>query len=370
MTARVEARLREVRESVRQRAENRPGVYRMLGPGGGLLYVGKSVRVRSRLLSYFRAPRGEKAAEIAAQTHRVDWDYVSSEFAALLHELRLIRRHRPPYNVQHKRRPGLALVQITREPAPRLRSVAPATADGRVAFGPLEGRIRTAAAVRHLTDLLGLRDCPTRVPVRFADQIELFGHRALPDCWRGETGRCLAPCAGGCTEAEYEDRLQEAARFLAGESDAPVRLLRERIEQASDALNYEYAATLLERVHLLERLQRDAVRVRDELADLWFVYPVDGWQGDDRWYLIRHGVVAAELRAPRGRVAKQDAARQIEEVFDGQTPDIGRVPLDRIVEMLLVARWFRLRPEQRGRAFAPGVPRAVFSSSTTTQLSG
>ncbi len=89
-----------LREYVRAHAENRPGVYRMIGPGDQVLYVGKSIRVRSRLLSYFRADPGEKAAEILGFTERVEWDDHPSEFAALLREFRQIRRLRPPFTVR------------------------------------------------------------------------------------------------------------------------------------------------------------------------------------------------------------------------------------------------------------------------------
>ncbi|HSG49935.1 MAG TPA: nucleotide excision repair endonuclease, partial [Longimicrobiales bacterium] len=69
-----------LREQVRSHAENRPGVYRMYGPGGELLYVGKSVKVRSRVLSYFRAEPGEKAAEIIREAHDIRWEYIPDEF--------------------------------------------------------------------------------------------------------------------------------------------------------------------------------------------------------------------------------------------------------------------------------------------------
>ena len=75
-------RLEQLRAEVRTHAHNRPGTYRMLGPSGEVLYVGKSVHVRTRLLSYFRAERGEKAAEIIGHAHALKWDYAPSEFAA------------------------------------------------------------------------------------------------------------------------------------------------------------------------------------------------------------------------------------------------------------------------------------------------
>src|SRR5690606_34830278 len=102
----------ELRQRVRALAENRPAVYRMLGPNDELIYVGKSVNLRSRLLSYFRADCGEKATDIISHTRRITWDYVPSEFAALLLEMRLIQRHRPLFNVQHKSDKNFCFIKL------------------------------------------------------------------------------------------------------------------------------------------------------------------------------------------------------------------------------------------------------------------
>jgi excinuclease ABC subunit C len=75
----------------------------MTGPGGEVLYVGKSRQVRTRLLSYFRASPNEKASRIIANTHEIAWQYVPSEFAALVAELRAIQQWQPPFNVEHRR---------------------------------------------------------------------------------------------------------------------------------------------------------------------------------------------------------------------------------------------------------------------------
>src|SRR6185295_14984346 len=93
-----------MRAFVRETAADRPGVYRMIAPDGEIVYVGKSKRVRSRLLSYFRGEYpDDKGARILRDADRIEWDYVSSEFAALLEELRLIKRYRPRFNVAMKR---------------------------------------------------------------------------------------------------------------------------------------------------------------------------------------------------------------------------------------------------------------------------
>src|SRR5881227_3459992 len=93
-----------MRSNVRETAADRPGVYRMLSSDGEVVYVGKSKRVRSRLLSYFRcAFPEEKGARILREAVRIEWEYTPSEFAALVGELRLIKKYRPRFNVAMKR---------------------------------------------------------------------------------------------------------------------------------------------------------------------------------------------------------------------------------------------------------------------------
>src|SRR5437763_8469949 len=111
-----------MRSNVRETAADRPGVYRMLSSDGEIVYVGKSKRVRSRLLSYFRcAYPEEKGARILRSAETIEWDYTPSEFAALLQELRMIKRSRPRYNVAMKQDGrNYAFIKLTRGPAPKL----------------------------------------------------------------------------------------------------------------------------------------------------------------------------------------------------------------------------------------------------------
>ena len=118
----VEEKLKELRTVVRRQAEDRPGVYRMVSENGAVVYVGKSKRLRTRLMSYFRAVfPDDKGARIVREASTIEWSYVPSEFAALLEELRQIKRLRPRFNYAMKRDGrNYAFVAISREPAPRL----------------------------------------------------------------------------------------------------------------------------------------------------------------------------------------------------------------------------------------------------------
>ena len=148
-----DAQLSIMRSTVCDGAADRPGIYRMLSADGEVLYVGKSKRVRSRLLSYFRcAYPGDKGARILRSAESIEWEYTPSEFAALLQELRLIKRFRPRYNVAMKRDARhYSFIKLTRGPAPKLVVVRGASGDdAAIYYGPFVGAQRVDEALREL----------------------------------------------------------------------------------------------------------------------------------------------------------------------------------------------------------------------------
>jgi excinuclease ABC subunit C len=344
-----------LREHVRASAENRPGVYRMFGPSDELLYVGKSVRVRSRVLSYFRAPKGEKAWELIRETSRIEWDYIPNEFYALIREMKLIQQWQPRFNVQHKRRRIYAFVKVTAEPAPRVLPVTRVAEDGATYYGPFPRVRRLAHIVRELAQVLGLRDCPGATPVFFDDQLEIFGSGRIPACVRADLGTCLAPCCGRPTSVEYHAAVNLARRFLEGRAEEPLAELEARMNQAAADMNFEYAALLRDRIERLRGFRDELVAFRGTMQDLSFVYRVPGFAGDDRIYLIRRGRIRRELRYPKSRAARTRVADAIDEVYGELDLGPGALAPQEAAEILLVARWFRLKPKERKRTVRPDV---------------
>ena len=209
-----------LRAYVRHHAEDRPGIYRMLGPENEILYVGKSVRVKTRLLSYFRAEPAEKAGKLIRDTLAIEWDYVPNEFAALVTEMRLIKRWQPRYNVEHKRKRSFAFIKITQEAAPRILPVSRILPDGATYFGPFPRPKSLALTLGELSHVLGLRDCSGTIPVVFGDQLEFFEKGTAPRCIRAQTGSCLGPCFGGClSSATTAGRWKWAGDFWKGRSE-------------------------------------------------------------------------------------------------------------------------------------------------------
>jgi excinuclease ABC subunit C len=341
-----------LRERVRE-AGNRPGTYRMLAEDGEILYVGKSKQVRTRLLSYLRAREGEKAHRILRDARSLAWDYEPSEFAALLRELELIKRHRPRFNVQHKRDGRYSFLKLSPGAAPKLFVVGAVSDDAAVYFGPFRGGRRIVEAVRELNDLLGLRDCALGTPMRFADQPDLFAFQAAPRCHRAELKLCVAPCAGGCSEGEYRRRVALARAFLDGDADEPLRWVNDRMAAAAERWEFEYAASLRDRIRRLEMLRDEFLRLREALDNLSFLYHVPGHDGDDRVYVVRRGTIRAAVPAPRTAAERRRLERLTGEHFGMPEHTGALVARHQVDEILLIARWFRANPAELERTVPP-----------------
>jgi excinuclease ABC subunit C len=351
-----DAQIAVMRAEVRAQAKDRPGVYRMLSTDGEIVYVGKAKKLRTRLLSYFRCSFPEdKGARIIREAVRIEWDYVPSEFAALLEELRLIKRFRPRLNVAMMRDARhFAFIKLTRGIAPKLLVVRGAGAeDAQIYYGPFHGAQRVGEAVRELNDALGLRDCRLDQPMHFADQPELFHlYPRTPGCIRYEIRKCLGPCVGGCTSSEYDERVRLARGFLDGADDGPMNTLREEMMAASERLEFERAASLRDKVQRLEGLREQFIKFRFAVETLSFIYPVPGYEGDDRLYLIRRGRVRGEYAMPRSEPDRVRLLEMVEDVFNPVERDTAQVPSHEIDELLLLSSWFRRFPAELGRSRA------------------
>jgi excinuclease ABC subunit C len=345
-----------MRASVREHATDRPGVYRMISADGEVVYVGKSKQVRTRLLSYFRCSYPEeKGARILRDAEKIEWEYTPSEFAALLHELRLIKRYRPRFNVAMKRDAhSYVFIKLSRGPAPKLLVVrGPGNDDGAVYYGPFQGSQRVNEAVRELNDAIGLRDCSNDRRMHFSDQGELFQlEPRTPGCIRLEIRKCIGPCVGACSVREYDERVAMARAFLDGADDGPMERLRTEMEGCSERLEFERAASLRDKLHRLEDLREQFSRLRFAVESLSFVYTVPGVEGDDRAYLIRRGRVRGEVEAPKSRPERRRLRELVEEIFTPRDRSGSAIPAHEIDELLLLSSWFRRKPEELARTRA------------------
>jgi excinuclease ABC subunit C len=338
-----------------------PGVYGMVNEKGELIYVGKAKNLRVRLLSYFRPKsRDPKAGWIVEQTRAVAWEPGTSEFAALLRELELIRRWRPRCNVQgqpHNRR--RVYICVGRQPAPYvfLSSRPPCTAAA--LFGPIPGGSKPRDAVRRVNDWYRLRDCPQAQKMIFAEQKELFPVIHAAGCMRHELGACLGPCAAACTRQEYKSNVRAVLDFLRGVDRQPLEMIQREMEEAAAAMAFERAGALRDKLEQLRWLEEHLDRLR-KAARHSFVYPVRGHNGSEAWYLIQGGRVRGALARPHDEPSRQRAKQLLEQVYRSGEVHRGQpLTLEEIDGVLLVMAWFRRHPAEQQRVLTPAAAVAL-----------
>ncbi len=344
----------------------------MLGKTGTVIYVGQSRVLRTRLLSYFRATgRRNKAARILRHAFAIEWEYTPTEFGALLRELRLIKQFRPHFNSMMVTDDWpRAYVALTGGPVPGLRVVPRSDDPSAVAlFGPFRRVGNVREAVRALADATGLRDCTLDVKPRgdrAARQLPLWfasdpvregtpvaraaagrSRTRAPGCLRHELGSCPGPCIGAGDGMAYRGVADEVRAFLEGQSDAPVQRLRGAMEAAAAELNFEWAASLRDRLAHVSWLHERVQRFRANVDRLTFRYEAKTVDGGTQVYLIRRGTVRAEYPKPVTEEGQREARALMRQLFLAPDPTGSDIPTHDLDEFYLVASWFRRRPEEQ-----------------------
>ena len=225
----------------------RPGVYRMLDSEGDVLYVGKARNLRNRVTSYFRA--SGLATKTIALMNKVDDIQVTvtaSETEALLLEQSLIKADRPIYNVLFRDDKSYPYICLTEHTFPRLALHRGTKQQVGRYFGPYPSAGAVRESIQVLQKLFQLRSC----------EDGFYKNRSRP-CLQHQIGRCSAPCVGRVESIDYAADVGLAQMFLEGRSRAVLQELKQRMESASKAREFEHAARYRDQIAQLRRIQEN-----------------------------------------------------------------------------------------------------------------
>lgn len=245
-----------------------PGVYRMLNAKGDILYVGKAKQLRNRVSNY-ASPSGQsyRIMRMVSQVVRVEWTVTASEAEALLVEANLIKQHKPRYNILLKDDKSFPYLMFSAHAYPRIVKHRGATDKKAEVFGPFASVGALNSTLALLQRVFLLRPC--------ADTV--FKNRSRP-CLQYQIKRCSAPCVKYVSEAQYAGQLSLARDFLQGKSRSVQQALADEMQSASDAMQYERAAELRDRIKALTQVvQEHGLRASGLVdADLIALYRANG----------------------------------------------------------------------------------------------
>ncbi len=258
------------REELKEKANDLPllpGVYLMMDRSGKVIYVGKAKKLKNRVSQYFQdsAAHTAKTRQMVAQIDHFDTIFVSSEFEALVLENSLIKRHSPKYNILLKDDKGYPFVRLSRESYPRFSLVNRMAEDGARYFGPYGGRYETRQALDAVLSALRLPTCSRRFPRDVG---------AERPCLNFHMGRCDGFCRREMTGEEYSRRVEQAVQLLEGRSKQLLREMTAEMEAEAEALHFEQAAALRDRIRAIGALGNKQTVIAGLCADtdIWGIY--------------------------------------------------------------------------------------------------
>jgi excinuclease ABC subunit C len=230
-----------------------PGVYRMLDAKGDALYVGKARALKKRVVAYTQIGRlPERLRRMVHETRSLEVITTASEAEALLLEANLIKKLRPRYNIvlrDDKSYPWLVLTED--HPYPQISKHRGERRKGASYWGPFASAWAVNQTLTALQRVFLLRSCRDTV----------FDSRDRP-CLLHQIRRCSAPCVDRISQADYAGLVQEARQFLSGETPTIQRTLAQEMEAAAEALEFERAAALRDRIRGLTHIQgRDRINL-------------------------------------------------------------------------------------------------------------
>lgn len=261
------------KDELRQKANDlplQPGVYLMMDKTGKVIYVGKAKKLKNRVSQYFQSGAGhnEKTRMMVSQVDHFDTIFVRTEFEALILENSLIKHHQPRYNILLKDDKGYPFIRLnTGVPYPRFTLVSKAEDDGAKYFGPFGGRHETRMAIDAVCSALKLPTCSRRFPRDIGKERPCLNHHI---------GRCDGFCLlDGPTQAEYQRRVEQAVRIFSGHYRQLTAELQQEMEQAAQALQFEKAAALRDRIRAVSVLGKQQQVIAGVCADtdIWGIYP-------------------------------------------------------------------------------------------------
>lgn len=305
-----------------------PGVYVFRDSKDEPLYIGTSRNLRVRTRSYFtKAETRTRMGQMVMLAQRIEGIVCATALEAQVRELRLIGRHRPPFNRRSKFPDKLTWLKLTREPWPRLSIVRAVLDDEADYIGPFRGRKAAEGALTALHDSFRIRQCAPRLALV---------SRSSP-CALAEMGHCLSPCDGSADIEVYSAEVDRVRRAMIGDPEELVTAVRAHMLHLARNERFEEAAVWRDRLTSFLRAAVRTHRLRELTGQAELVAAAphpEGWEV----HVIRYGRLVAAGVLPRGTHSSGwvDALLATAETVE---PGFGPIPAATVEETECLLRW-------------------------------
>lgn len=239
----------------------KPGCYIMKDSGGKIIYVGKAKNLKHRVTSYFRKGQDHlpKVWKMVSLVRDYDFIVTDSEFEALVLECSLIKQYSPKYNILLKDDKGYSYIRVSNEEYPRLTAALQKEDDGAQYIGPYISSYSVKQAVDEANRVFMLPTCTKQFPR------DLGKSRPCLNCF---IKQCMGVCKGEISAEDYRRVVQQAVEYIKSGSQASVERLTEQMNAAAEALDFEQAAKLRDRIAAIKKAAEGQKIVSNDLRDM------------------------------------------------------------------------------------------------------
>ena len=245
----------------------KPGCYQMYNAKGEIIYVGKAKILQNRLKSYFTGSHDAKTTRMLQDVVNFEYIITHSELEAFLLESNFIKKNRPKYNILLMDDKSYPYILITNEENPRLVMTRDVKKEHKKKNQYLFGPYPNAKACRDIVEILN-KVYPFRKCHNIPNKACLYSH----------LNQCLAPCINKCSRNDYTESIKSAMRFLNGSSDELTTILKQKMEEASNNLEFEQAMEYRDTINSInEIVEKQTMELNDGLSkDIFGYYSKDG----------------------------------------------------------------------------------------------
>ncbi len=237
-----------------------PGVYIIRDKKGEIIYIGKAKRLRTRVSQYFRdgVPHDAKVTKMIQNAFEFDVIVTQSEFEALVLECSQIKQHKPKYNILLKDDKGYSYVKVSHDGWPRISAALQKDDENADYIGPYTSSFAVREMVETASDVFRLPRCGKVFPRDIG--------KGRP-CLNAHIGKCMAVCSGKIRETDYREAVNSALHMIRHGQAEIVKILKDRMEEAAEKLEFERAAVLRDQINAIEKVRRGQKVVRSDVDE-------------------------------------------------------------------------------------------------------
>ncbi|MBK5285413.1 MAG: excinuclease ABC subunit UvrC [Bacteroidia bacterium] len=250
-------------QSILSSLPDKPGIYQYFDKKGEIIYIGKAKSLRKRVSSYFQ--KNHEYGKIFYMVKRIadiKFIVVETEYDALLLENNLIKKYQPRYNVALKDDKTFPWICIKKEPFPRVFSTRRTIRDGSEYFGPYASVRLMHTLLDFIHQLFPLRNCNLNLTQKN------IAAKKFRVCLEYHIGNCKGPCEAFQSFDDYEQSIAQIRHIFKGNLQSVIHFLKEKMKSFSEAMDYEQAQSVKEKINLLENYQSKSVVAHPSIQDV------------------------------------------------------------------------------------------------------